>query len=84
MRRHMFLIVALLVICSSVSFAKTVKRHYPDGAIESIASYNKKGVRNGHYTKYWANGKVMENGTYKNGELVGTVKRFSIDGEPLD
>jgi antitoxin component YwqK of YwqJK toxin-antitoxin module len=83
MKRYVLLVVILLFTSSGVCLAKTVKKHYPNGALQAVTGYNGKGVRHGRYTTYWANGKVMERGTYKNGKLVGLVRRYSIDGELL-
>ena len=84
MKKFLFLTIILVFTCSSLSFAKVIKRHYPDGTLQAVVSFDKKGKRNGHYRTYWPNGKLMEQGTYKNGVLVGPIKQYSIDGGLLN
>ena len=77
-----YLILTALFICtvSTLSFAKTEKRHYPDGTLQSVVHFNSKHKRNGPYKVYWTNRQLMEQGVYKNGVIVGTPKKYSIDG----
>lgn len=84
MKKSFLLTILFIFVCSSMSLAKTVVRHYPDGNIQAIVHFDKKGKRNGPYKTYWENGKLQETGTYKDGVIVGTPKQYSIDGELLN
>ncbi|MBF0490109.1 MAG: hypothetical protein HQL15_05750 [Candidatus Omnitrophica bacterium] len=84
MKRKLALLIVCIFAFSTLSFAKTVKEHYPNGSIRSVVHYNAQGQKHGHFTTYWMNGKVMEQGTYKNGRIQNPVKKYSIDGELLN
>jgi antitoxin component YwqK of YwqJK toxin-antitoxin module len=84
MTRYLCLFVSFLFLFSTVGFAKTIKRHYPDGTIEAVVSKNKKGIRNGPYKTYWPNGKIKEKGRYKNGKQIGIAKQWDMDGNFVD
>lgn len=84
MRRSVVLVVVFIMAFTVPCFAKVVKRHYPNGALEAVVKYDSKGIRNGRYKTYWPNGKLRETGVYKNGRLVGVQKLYSIDGEAIN
>jgi antitoxin component YwqK of YwqJK toxin-antitoxin module len=80
MKKLLILVILFISVCSSVSFARTEVKHYPNGKIQSVAHYNGKHKRNGSYKVYWTNGRLMEQGVYKNGKIVGTPQKWSIEG----
>jgi len=84
MQRYVIFTIAFLVLLSTAAFAKTVKRYYPDGTLEAVVHFDKKGVRNGPYKTYWPNGKLKEKGVNKNGQQVGVVKQWDMDGNPVE
>jgi antitoxin component YwqK of YwqJK toxin-antitoxin module len=84
MKKSLILTILFIGAFSTLSLAKTIVRHYPDGKIQAITHVNKKGVRNGWYKTYWSNGQLQEVGRYKDGKLVGVQRQYSIDGDLLN
>jgi antitoxin component YwqK of YwqJK toxin-antitoxin module len=80
MKKIWILVILLVCVVPNVSFAKTEVRHYPDGKIQSVVHFNRKHIKNGSYKVYWTNGRLMEQGVYKNGKIVGIPQRWSIEG----
>ena len=78
------LVLVLVISFTGITYAKTVKRHYPDGTLEAVVSYDKKGKRNGPYKTYWPNGKIKEQGRNKNGQQTGPVKQWDMDGNLVE
>lgn len=83
MRRYAVTILVLTIgfLCVDPVLAKTVKRYYPNGALEAVVRYDKKGKRNGPYKTYWPNGKIKEKGFNKNGKPTGSVQQWNMDGD---
>ena len=83
MKKALLGIIILIFSFSIVSFAKVVKMYYPNGNLKYVVRYDSKNVLNGPYKYYWPTGQLKELGRYKNGQNVGPVKKYSLDGELL-
>lgn len=77
------IVLAVAFFSSDLVLAKTVKRHYPNGALEAVVRYDKKGKRNGPYKTYWPNGQIKEKGFNKNGKPTGKVQQWNMDGDRI-
>ncbi len=80
MKKSLLLAIALILVCANLSFAKTVKQYYDNGKVRAVYHYNRKGVMDGPYKLYWENGRLKEKGVYKNGHLMGGIKRYTAKG----
>lgn len=69
MRRSLVLTVILLLLCSSICFARVVKTYFRNGKVSSVQVFNKNGTIKGPYKVYWPNGRLRSMTIYKNGQL---------------
>jgi antitoxin component YwqK of YwqJK toxin-antitoxin module len=83
MKKALALATIFVLVCSFECFAKTVKGYYPGGNLKFIDHYNSKNELNGWYKFYYPNGQLKEQGQYKNGKIVGTIKKYYLDGSPI-
>lgn len=81
MKKTFMLAIILILATVGPVFARELKAYFPDGKLKSLASYNNKDQLNGVYKNYWSNGRLREQGRYKDGALVpGSIRRYSVDG----
>jgi len=72
MKRSLILVVILIFTFSSVSFAKMVRKYFPNGKLNSTQIYDDKGIPKGPYMLYWPNGKLKRKILYKHGRPYST------------
>ena len=83
MKKSLVLIFIFLFVWSVDCLAKTVKGYYPSGVLKYVEHYNGKNQLDGWYKYYFPNGKLKEQGVFKNDKIVGTPKRYYPDGSPI-
>ena len=62
---------------------KQVTDRRPDGTVEAIYGLDENGKREGTYTAYYETGKVMVEGSCRDGQFVGPVTFYRRDGRQL-
>lgn len=82
MKRSLALIILLILIFSSVSFANMVRKYYPNGKLHTVQIYTDRGLHEGPDKIYWPNGKLKQEILYKHGRPYLT-KNWSEKGVHL-
>lgn len=69
----------LILYCLNIYSQKKVITYYEDRYTKKEEFYLVNNEKNGKYTKYYANGRIEETGSYKNGLTHGLVKYYLFE-----
>jgi antitoxin component YwqK of YwqJK toxin-antitoxin module len=79
-----YLILIVLMFCSTLSFSQTknkVIKYYPDGSIEEIRYFDNRSRRVGEWIRYYDNGKINGIAYFEKGKKTGMWKTYDFDGK---
>ena len=82
LQRKILMVFLMLVFWaySEGCVKKTKEEHYSNGKLKAIYSYNDKGLLDGVVKKYYPNGVLNSEATYKNDVREGILKKYDQNG----
>jgi len=75
------IILILFVLLITNACKKVKKEYYPNGKLKKEYQYNKDGLADGYYKKYYDNGDIFVKSAYKNGKLEGLGRTYYKNGQ---